>query len=123
MTSEIFTVPLAAVALLGPCIGSGCGTVFKLAPSGKLKVLHTFTAGSDGARPLGLVRDAAGNLIGTANSGGDADCTVGGVPGCGVIFKLDTKGTLTVLHTFTGGLDGGSHAGVSRSSRSAHHTH
>jgi uncharacterized repeat protein (TIGR03803 family) len=91
----------------GPCAGSGCGTVFKLAPNGKLTVLHTFTGGSDGASPLALVRDAAGNLIGTASSGGDPDCMVGGVPGCGVVFKLDAAHKLTVLHTFTGGFDGG----------------
>ena len=92
----------------GPCAGSGCGTVFNLTPNGKLKVLHTFTGGSDGAGPLGLVRDAAGNLFGTASGGGDPDCTVGGVPGCGAVFKLDAKDKLTVLHTFTGGFDGGS---------------
>jgi uncharacterized repeat protein (TIGR03803 family) len=92
----------------GPCAGSGCGTVFKLAPNGKLKVLHTFTGASDGATPLGLVRDAAGNLFGTASSGGDPDCGVGGVPGCGVVFKVDAKNKLTVRHTFTGGFDGGS---------------
>jgi uncharacterized repeat protein (TIGR03803 family) len=92
----------------GPCAGSGCGTVFKLAPNGKLRVLHTFSGGSDGASPLGLVRDAASNLFGSASSGGDPDCTVGGVPGCGVVFKLDATDKLTVLHTFTGGFDGGS---------------
>lgn len=91
----------------GRCAGSGCGTLFKLAPNGKLTVLHTFTGGSDGASPLALVRDTAGNLIGTASSGGDPDCTVGGVPGCGVVFMLDAKHKLTVLHTFTGGFDGG----------------
>jgi uncharacterized repeat protein (TIGR03803 family) len=92
----------------GPCAGSGCGTVFKLAPNGTLKVLHTFTGGSDGASPLALVRDLAGNLFGTASGGGDRDCTVGGSPGCGLVFRLDSKGNLTVLHTFTGGADGGS---------------
>jgi len=92
----------------GSCAGSGCGTVFKLAPNGKLKVLHTFTGESDGASPLALVRDTAGNLFGTASFGGDPDCTVGGVPGCGIVFKLDAKDKITVLHTFTGGFDGGS---------------
>ena len=28
--------------------------------------------------------------------------------GCGVVFKLDPAGKETVLHTFTGGADGGS---------------
>jgi uncharacterized repeat protein (TIGR03803 family) len=92
----------------GQCAGSGCGTVFQLAPNGKMKVLHTFTGGSDGADPLALIRDAVGNLFGTANRGGDPDCTVGGFPGCGLVYKLDVKGNLTVLHTFTGGPDGGS---------------
>ena len=101
----------------GPCIGSGCGTVFKLSPNGTLKVLHTFTGGSDGAGPLALLRDPAGNLFGTASFGGDRDCTVGGVPGCGVVFKLNAKGKLTVLHTFSGGADGGSpNTGLARDS-------
>jgi hypothetical protein len=54
--------------------------VSKLSPNGNLKVLHTFTRGSDGAGPLGLVRDAVGNIFGTTPSGGDLDCTVGGPP-------------------------------------------
>jgi len=105
---NLYGTASAGGSFQGPCIGSGCGTVFKLAPNGKLKVLHTFTGGSDGASPLGLVRDAGGNLFGTANSGGDPDCTVGGVSGCGIVFKLDAKDKLTVLHTFSGGFDGGS---------------
>jgi uncharacterized repeat protein (TIGR03803 family) len=68
--------------LRGRCSGAGCGTMFKLTANGKLKVLHTFTGGSDGANPLGLVRDATGNFFGTASGGGDADCTVGGFAGC-----------------------------------------
>lgn len=105
---NLYGTASAGGSFQGPCIGSGCGTVFKLAPNGKLKVLHTFTGGADGASPLGLVRDAAGNLFGTANSGGDPDCTVGGVSGCGIVFKLDARDKLTVLHTFSGGFDGGS---------------
>jgi uncharacterized repeat protein (TIGR03803 family) len=107
-TGNLYGTASGGGSFQGPCAGSGCGTVFKLAPNGKLKVLHTFTGGSDGAGPLELIRDAAGNLFGNASSGGDADCTVGGVPGCGVVFKLDAKDKLTVLHTFTGGFDGGS---------------
>ena len=74
-------------------------------------VLHTFTGGSDGA--LGgshLVADSAGNLYGTAQAGGNnaTGCEVfTGLVGCGVVFKLSPTGTETVLHTFTGGKDGG----------------
>jgi uncharacterized repeat protein (TIGR03803 family) len=86
------------------CGGSGCGTVFKVDTTGKETVLYAFTGGPDGGLPLGgLVRDGAGNLYGTTYSGGNAtECT----GGCGVVFKLDTTGTETVLHTFTGGADG-----------------
>jgi uncharacterized repeat protein (TIGR03803 family) len=73
-------------------------------------VLYTFTGGADGAVPYGagLIRDRAGNIYGTTNSGGnDSDCNASDPPGCGVIFNLDAAGTETVLYTFTGGTDGG----------------
>lgn len=60
---------------------NGCGTVFKLDLTGKRTVLHSFIGGVDGARPFaGLIRDAAGNLYGTA--------IFGGVYGGGTVFKL-----------------------------------
>jgi uncharacterized repeat protein (TIGR03803 family) len=50
---------------------SGCGVVFKLGPSGTETVLYSFNGGDDGANSLaGLVRDATGNLYGTAVHGG-----------------------------------------------------
>ncbi|HZP64151.1 MAG TPA: choice-of-anchor tandem repeat GloVer-containing protein [Terriglobales bacterium] len=62
------------------------GTVFKLAPNGVLTILHDFTNGTDGGAPRsGVVLDAAGNLYGSASSGG-GDPTCSG--GCGVIFKI-----------------------------------
>ncbi len=68
-------------------------------------VLYSFTL-ADGvdAKP-GLVRDKEGNLYGTTHGGGLLNC-VGSGPGCGVVFKLDTTGTETVLHSFSGGADG-----------------
>jgi uncharacterized repeat protein (TIGR03803 family) len=48
-----------------------CGTVFELAVTGVLTVLHTFSGGADGGWPLaGLVMDPAGNLYGTTFLGG-----------------------------------------------------
>jgi uncharacterized repeat protein (TIGR03803 family) len=32
----------------GVCLGSGCGVVFKLDPSGHYTVLYSFTGGADG---------------------------------------------------------------------------
>src|SRR6202035_397539 len=66
-------------------------------------ILYSFTGtNGDGANPVaGLLRDAAGNLFGTAEYGGDyaAGC-------CGVVFALDTKRKETVLHRFGGAGDG-----------------
>ena len=90
------------------CAG-GCGTVFKVAPSGAETVLHSFTGGADGGQPTdGLISDAAGNLYGTTIEGGERSgaCSAGG-GSCGVVFKLSPTGTYTVLHSFTGGADGG----------------
>src|SRR5713226_1100733 len=85
----------------------GCGVVFKLDPGGNETVLYSFTGGSDGGEPLaGLTMDNAGNLYGTTAGGGLPGCNYF-TQGCGVVFKLDTSGKETVLHTFGGGSDGG----------------
>jgi uncharacterized repeat protein (TIGR03803 family) len=86
--------------------GSGYGTVFKLDTKGNFTVLYRFTGPPDGAYPYaGLVLDAKGNLYGTTQGGGRACKFNQG--NCGVIFKVNPSGVETVLHTFTGGQDGG----------------
>ncbi len=77
----------------------GCGTVFKIDPTGKETVLHSFPAtGGDGEIPYaGLRRDKKGNLYGTTTYGG-AYCE--GEYGCGTVFKIDPTGTETVLYSF-----------------------
>ena len=84
------------------CGINGCGTVFKLDPSGNETVLHSFT-GVDGARPIlgALIRDAAGNLYGTTQVGGSGPCGFAS-GGCGTVFKIDTSGNEIVLHSFLG---------------------
>jgi uncharacterized repeat protein (TIGR03803 family) len=87
------------------CQGTGCGTIFKVAPDGTETILHAFTGGSDGAYPNGaLIADTAGNLYGTTENGG-AGCDL--AIGCGTVFRLAPDGTETVLHAFVGG--GGKH--------------
>jgi uncharacterized repeat protein (TIGR03803 family) len=74
--------------------------VFKLSRTGRETVLHTFMV-TDGEDPIaGVILDAAGNLYGT---------TYGGGPGFsqGTVFKLSKTGKYTLLHSFTGGDDGG----------------
>lgn len=76
----------------------GCGTVFKITPTGMLATIYNFCSQpscSDGVEPVAQVVQAAdGNLYGTTCCGGD---------GAGVVFKLTAAGTLTVLHNFDSG--------------------
>jgi hypothetical protein len=90
------------------CHSEGCGTVFKMTPSANGKwterVLHSFGGGTDGGAVVaGVVLDAAGNIYGTTEEGGNyASCE----SGCGIVFELtsatDGKWTETVLHYFNG---------------------
>ncbi len=78
------------------------GTVFKLDKDGNETVLHSFVVGGLGAGyypQAGLIRDAAGNLYGTTS--------IGGTSFNGTVFKLQRGGKVTVLHSFSGGADGG----------------
>lgn len=71
--------------------GGGCGTVFKLDPSGNETLLHVFDdAGPDGAFPVSpLTEDAAGNLYGTTPYGGVSQIACQyPISGCGTVFKL-----------------------------------
>ena len=79
---------------------NGLGSVFKITSAGTLTTLTGFVqGGSRGSSPYGgLVQGSDGNLYGTTYAGGtSANCT----GGCGVVFKITTGGTLTVLHNFT----------------------
>ena len=84
----------------------GGGSVFELSPSNggwTYTVIHSFGTDFDGSFPIaGVVIDAAGNLYGTTLSGG--------AYGNGTVFELspsDGGWTETLLHSFTGGNDGG----------------
>jgi uncharacterized repeat protein (TIGR03803 family) len=91
------------VALLIALLVAVCGVQFARAQT--FSMLYSFTGKSDGSIPkAGLVADSAGNLYGTTSGGGDLSAC--NKQGCGVVFKLDTAGTYTVLHAFTGAPDG-----------------
>jgi uncharacterized repeat protein (TIGR03803 family) len=76
--------------------GGGCGTVFKMTPSGKLTTLHSFD-GTDGIQVSGgLVQAANGEFYGTTARGGAyGDNYIGGT-----VFKITPNGTLTTLYNF-----------------------
>ncbi len=83
--------------------GIGCGTVFKVTPSGTLTLLHAFT-GPEGADPYaGLVQGTDGNFYGTTQHGGtgnNSKCIENSNLGCGTVFKITPSGTLTTLYNF-----------------------
>ncbi len=74
---------------------AGQGTVFKITPTGTLTTLHSFS-GKDGSIPSfgGLVQATDGNFYGTT--------ILGGANGDGVIFRINSAGMGTILHSFNG---------------------
>ena len=69
----------------------GCGVVYKVDPAVRESVLHAFSGGADGANPsTNLLLGEDGNLYGSAQDGGDINCSVPetSLPGCGVVFKI-----------------------------------
>jgi len=83
--------------------GGGCGTLFKITPSGTLTTLHNFH-GTDGYQPYGaLIQATDGNFYGTTRSGGGHP-NYGGPcypNGCGTIFQISpSSGRLTTLYIF-----------------------
>ena len=71
---------------------SGCGTIYKITPTGALTTLHKFdiTHGYGPYAPLVLGTD--GNFYGTTTSGTSANA--------GVVFKITPAGNFTVLFSF-----------------------
>lgn len=92
LRAAIAALTLAVVLILGV-------VATQSARAQTFTVLHSFSGPPDGAGPEGgLVPDSAGNLYGTTANGG--------VHSLGTVFKLDTTGRETALHSFTGQEDG-----------------
>jgi len=96
------------------CQGFGCGTIFKLSPSGSgwtETTLYSFHDGNDGAAPSGnLVFDPAGNLYGATFG---SDTNVGGT-----VFELTPSGggwTFNLIYDLPG-TGGGPSGGIARDS-------
>jgi uncharacterized repeat protein (TIGR03803 family) len=88
--------------------GAGCGTIFKITPSGKLTTLYDFCSQSgcaDGQGPYaGLIQATNGDLYGTTWGGG--------AYGYGTIFNIAASGKLTTLYSFSGSDGEGPEAGL-----------
>src|SRR5271168_511716 len=90
----------------GTCSGDGCGTLFKLTPSGSgwtESVIYNFAGGNDGFGPGGgVVFGKAGNLYGTTPDGGTHSA--------GTVYELSPTQAggwqEQIIHSFTGGNDG-----------------
>jgi len=85
------------IVLVGILIFAACS-----GEASTLKVLHTFSGGSDGNQPYaGLIFDPAGNLYGTTQ--------FGGTHAQGTVFRLTHTSTgwrEKVLHSFAGAATG-----------------
>ena len=81
---------------IATCFPNGCGTAFKITPSGTLTILHSFCSQdncADGRDPLTPpVQYVDGNLYGTTFTGG-ANYN-------GTIYKITPTGALTTLYSF-----------------------
>jgi uncharacterized repeat protein (TIGR03803 family) len=88
--------------LYGTTAGGGpqsAGTVFEVTSPGHETLLFSFTFGDAGQYPEGsLVRDSAGNLVGTASYGGPGNV--------GVIFELNSSNQESILYSFPNSADG-----------------
>jgi uncharacterized repeat protein (TIGR03803 family) len=83
---------------------NGCGTIFRMTPSGTLTTLYEFCAQAncpDGAGPRGLLLATDGNFYGVASNGGYS-ATPCLPQQCGTVFRITPDGTFTTLHKFTG---------------------
>ena len=79
------------------------GTVFRITTAGVFTTLHSFN-GADGSGPKGaLFQTSDGTFYGTTNAGD-------GTAIYGTVFKMTAAGTVTTLHNFTLGSDGGNPA-------------
>lgn len=78
----------------GTCSNGGCGTIFRISPSGAFATLHKFSD-TDGRNPVGgLILGTDGNYYGTTSNGGANGYLAG------TVFQITPSGQLTTLYNF-----------------------
>jgi uncharacterized repeat protein (TIGR03803 family) len=92
----------------GNSYGHGCGTVYQIDTSGNERVIYRFKGGSDGEIPVGGLVSLKGVMYGVTKYGGSsATCDPSrSIPGCGVVFSIDSSGHEKVIYRFKGAPDG-----------------
>lgn len=94
-------------SLYGTTYGGGqyyCGEAFKISKSGTYTLLHDFNPATESCYANGLTLAPDGNFYGTTNYLLQG---AGAPPNQGAVFRMAPDGTVTVLHVFQGGADGG----------------
>jgi len=85
--------------------GSGCGTIFKITPSGALTTLYSFGSQGDGLFPLaGVVQGTDGNFYGNTLNGGADNSNHG------TVFALSGPGKLPIANVSPSSLTFGNQA-------------
>lgn len=93
----------------GACMPTGgCGTIFKVDPSGNESVFYAFSGDTNGPRlPYGtLLRDGKGNFYGTSWGGGTSGPGACNNYGCGTVYEVSALGQEKTIYNFSGGSDG-----------------
>jgi uncharacterized repeat protein (TIGR03803 family) len=71
------------------------GTVFRIDKFGNFTTLHRFDFSDEGGYPnSGLLLGSDGNFYSTTEANGPG--------GCGTVFRMDSSGNLSLLHSFSG---------------------
>jgi uncharacterized repeat protein (TIGR03803 family) len=77
----------------------GCGTVFRISPSGDETPIYSFD-GPSNAAVGSLVQGSDGSFYGTTQYGGmSTNCGADGYR-CGTVFRVSSSGNYTLLHSF-----------------------
>jgi uncharacterized repeat protein (TIGR03803 family) len=72
---------------------TGAGLIFRMTRSGRVRVLHSFDGAAGGASPYEApIEGNDGYFYGTTGGGGAF--------GLGTVYRMDRRGTVTILHSF-----------------------
>jgi uncharacterized repeat protein (TIGR03803 family) len=108
-TSGIYTAPSQAgtyhvIATNATSGSQSASSIVHVVSGPSIATLLSFNHETGGAIPWSaLVWGSDGNMYGATEAGGDLSCGyMSSLSGCGTIYKSDTSGNMTTLHSFDG---------------------